>query len=114
MTSRNSDGSTTTLMERARIAKTRWDALSPWYTLFIIGLAIFTMLALQSCCLVSVPESVRTGMVTIQYPPGDFDDGAREKGFMGLPPPPDCQRYAHDAAKPDHNKWADCMGVGYK
>ncbi len=33
------------------------------------------------------------------------------RGFMGLPPPPDCDDFYDNNM---HEAWADCMGVGYK
>ena len=90
--------------------RTKWGWLSPVYTVLVLGLALYVMTLLGSCQAVSLPESAQQGRLVIQYPSGDFDDGSR---WMGLPPPPDCSKYAHNAPKPDHNKWADCMGVGY-
>ena len=111
MTYTNSDGSITTSMEKHMNRLIKHPRLCPWYVGATLWGAYLLAMYLSGCSLVNVQESVSTGTVTITYPQGKFDDGSN---YMGLPAPPDCAMYAHDAPKPDHIKWADCMGVGYK
>lgn len=83
-----------------------------------ILLTLLVGAALSSCVLYDTwdeCETIRKGEYRFKFPEDAITKEITvERTFMGMPSAPDCTRYAHDSDTPDHNAWAECMGVPYR